>query len=521
MNATDAPDSPVTSKSPKYRRHEPVMIHTINPALGPLSNKALNRAGTMSPMTTPSTPFFHPSRPRADSTAARLAMEAMIQERLDQLTRRLDDFNQQSFDLYTRTQQLAVEFQAKSKRLYQIEDHLLKIQGKPGLSDDFLAHGPQPRRLTNDLEELRIGVKTLRKKFQIAGSVVATVGWWQHMKQSAPDQPLLTGKPLTPMRTLSKKKEKLPLEKIFTDISEATSELSPNDTHLHASPIHKVNLLGLRSPPLTPKGPLSGSSLLVGLGFDKGDVLPVIPDHDIDMAPSTIMTTTPSFLDDAMLDKTRHANTNKFDEGGSEEDPPVPVPAFLEFAHSSPSPSHVPLSEKSGSVETTQESTPESEPVAFTRAHPTQEEDNKDEEVLTMHKIEEHDGLQTPLSSLSEENPILIEDSVEETLLPKDDEPDKDNQNKPVDFTASPTQEAADTWVQAFWRFLIRIEYLVLGTAVLGAMMPDNIYALCAGFFSALVYASLVIFHRVAAPPGSEAPKPPTGRRVVVSSSQS
>lgn len=491
------------------------MIHTINPALGPLSNKALNRAGTMSPKT-PSTPLFHPSRPRADSTAARLAMEAMIQERLDQLTRRLDDFNQQSFDLYTRTQQLAAEFQAKSKRLYQVEDHLLKVQGKPGLSDDFLAHGPQPRRLTNDLEELRMGVKTLRKKFQIAGSVVATVGWWQHMKQNAPDQPSPTGKPLTPMRTLSKKK-KLPLEKIFTDISEATSELSPNETHLHASPIHEVNLLGLSSPPLTPKGPLSGSSLLMGLSLEtKGDMLPVIPDHDIDMVPSTIMNTTPSFLDDAMLDKMPgHPNTNKFDEGaGSEEEPPVPVPAFLEFP-SPPSP-YVPLSEDGGSVETIQEPEPENDPVAPKRAHPTQEEDNKEEEV-TIHKVEEHDGLQAPLSSLSEEiEPLLFEDtSVEETRLSKDDEPDMDTRNKPVNLTTSPTQEAPDTWVQAFWRFLIRIEYFVLGTAVLGAMMPDNIYTLCAGFFSALVYASLLIFHRVAAPPGSEAPKPPTGRVVV------
>ncbi|KAG0035074.1 hypothetical protein BGZ82_005424 [Podila clonocystis] len=558
-----SPQDTPTSKSPKHRRrHEPVVIHTINPALGPLSSRALNRAGTMSPMT-PSTPFSsHPSRPRADSTAARIAAEvteAMIQERLDQLTRRLDTFNEQSFDLYTRTQQLAAEFQAKSKRLYQVEDHLLKIQGKPGLSDDFLAHGPQPRRLTNDLEELRMGVKTLRKKFQMAGSVVATVGWWQHLKQSSSDEPSPgPGKPLTPMRTFSKK-EKLPLEKIFTDsIPEAISELSPNEPrHLHASAVYEVSpVLGLRSPPLTPKGPLSGSSLLVGLSLEsKGDmsVLPVIPDHDNEVAsPTTVIMATPSFShEDVVLEKT--PRTAIADEtkgiGFAEEEPPVPVPAFLSaFAPPSPpypSPVSV-LSEEIDAVETAKESEPElNEPnSASENAHPTQE-DSKDEEEMAIQESEEH-GLKSMSSSVSSpevkpELTSLIEvtelsdveeasfaemdakDHVEDQdTVDQDRSVDKDTQDKPsIDaFTATsnPVQEVPDTWVQAFWRFLIRIEYFVLGTAVLGAMMPDNAYALCAGFFSALVYASLLIYHRVAASPGSEAPKPPTGtrRRVIV-----
>ncbi|KAG0352380.1 hypothetical protein BG005_008169 [Podila minutissima] len=563
LHELESPDSPQdTPKSPKYRRrHEPVVIHTINPALGPLSSRALNRAGTMSPMT-PSTPFSsHSSRPRADSTAARIATEvteAMIQERLDKLTRRLDAFNQQSFDLYTRTQQLAAEFQAKSKRLYQVEDHLLKIQGKPGLSDDFLAHGPQPRRLTNDLEELRMGVKTLRKKFQMAGSVVSTVGWWQHLKQSSAGEPSPgPGKPLTPMRTLSKKKEKLPLEKIFTDsIPEAISELSPNETrHLQAPPVHEVNPVScLRSPPLTPKGPLSGSSLLVGLNHEsKGDrsVLPVIPDHDIEEAtPTIVMMATPSFPLDAMLEKAPGA-TN-LDEikgiGFTEEEPPVPMPTFLNvFAPPSlPSPSSVPvLSKEVDAVEAALKD-PEPEPelnepnVTSENTHSTQE-DNKNEDELAIQESEEHglNSKSSPASSpeVTPEISSLIEDSelsgVEDASFAEMDAEDQDkvDQDESVDkdthdkssidtFTATttPAQEGPDTWVQAFWRFLIRIEYFVLGTAVLGAMMPDNVYALCAGFFSALVYASLLIYHRIAAPPGSEAPKPPTGtrRRVIV-----
>ncbi|KAG0090084.1 hypothetical protein BGZ93_009499 [Podila epicladia] len=406
-----------------------------------------------------------------------------------------------------------------------------------------------------------MGVKTLRKKFQMAGSVVATVGWWQHLKQNSAGEPSPGGgKPLTPMRTFSKKK-KLPLEKIFTDaIPEAVSELSPNETrHLHAPPVHEVNpITGLRSPPLTPKGPLSGSSLLVGLNHDsKGDmsVLPVIPDNDIEVATLTIaMMATPSFPLDAMLEKTPGAtNVNETKGiGFTEEEPPVPVPALLSvFAPPSlPSPSSGPaLSEEVDIVETTvKEPEPEPEPelnesnAASENAHSAQEDD-KDEEELVIQKSKEH-GLKTkstPASSpkVTPELISLIEDaelsSVEEAsfaemvaeMVAEDQDKveqnglDKDSQDKPSitsTSTSTPTQEGPDTWVQAFWRFLIRIEYFVLGTAVLGAMMPDNVYALCAGFFSALVYASLLIYHRIAAPPGSEAPKPPTGthRRVVV-----
>ncbi|KAF9312259.1 hypothetical protein BG003_006458 [Podila horticola] len=564
LESPDSTQDTSTPKSPKYRRrHEPVVIHTINPALGPLSSRALNRAGTMSPMT-PSTPFSsHPSRPRADSTAARMATEvteAMIQERLDQLTRRLDVFNQQSFDLYTRTQQLAAEFQAKSKRLYQVEDHLLKIQGKPGLSDDFLAHGPQPRRLTNDLEELRMGVKTLRKKFQMAGSVVATVGWWQHLKQNSTGESLPgTGKPLTPMRTFSKKKEKLSLEKIFTNsIPEAISEQSPNEArHLHASPVHEVKpVLGLRSPPLTPKGPLSGSSLLVGPSLEtKGEmsVLPIIPDNDIEVTTPTIaMMATPSLPLDAMLEKTP-GTTNSDETNGSgftEEEPPVPVPALLSAcAHSLlPSPSAILWSEEVGEAieNNAQEPEPEpelNEPNVASESHPTQQ-DSKDEEGLVIYReSEKHDfkaSESSPARLVSGEMPEALpvnenaelsdvneapltetdaEDQAKDQDKADQESVDKDAQDKSDTFTSASfvqeVQEGPDTWVQAFWRFLIRIEYFLLGTAVLGAMMPDNVYALCAGFSSALMYASLLIYHRVAAPPGSEAPKPPTGTRRV------
>jgi hypothetical protein len=68
-----------------------------------------------------------------------------------------------------------------------------------------------------------------------------------------------------------------------------------------------------------------------------------------------------------------------------------------------------------------------------------------------------------------------------------------------------------DTWVQFLWKILIRLEYFLLGTAVLGAMMPESLLALCAGFLSAILYGALVVRHRILAAPESEAPQPPKG----------
>ncbi|KAG0011647.1 hypothetical protein BGZ80_000533 [Entomortierella chlamydospora] len=100
----------------------------------------------------------------ADLTAEELALEAMLESRLE-----------------------IISAQAKAKRMYIIEDNLLRLQGKPGLSNQYLVNGSQPRKnlgIGNDeLEEFKMGVKTLRRKFQAAGAVVSTVGWWRHLKE--------------------------------------------------------------------------------------------------------------------------------------------------------------------------------------------------------------------------------------------------------------------------------------------------------------------------------------------------
>ncbi|KAF9164642.1 hypothetical protein BGX21_003440 [Mortierella sp. AD011] len=123
----------------------------------------------------------------ADLTAEELAFEAMLESRLEIISARINAFRASSKQLHTETQDLYNAIDAKAKRVYIVEDNLLRLQGKPGLSNQYLVNGSQPRRnlgIGNDeLEEFKMGVKTLRRKFQAAGAVVSTVGWWRHLKE--------------------------------------------------------------------------------------------------------------------------------------------------------------------------------------------------------------------------------------------------------------------------------------------------------------------------------------------------
>ncbi|KAI1299084.1 hypothetical protein EDD11_006504 [Mortierella claussenii] len=122
-------------------------------------------------------------------TAEELALEAMLESRLEIISARLSALKTASTQLYSETQALSKVVEARAKRIYIIEDYLLRLQGKPGLSNQYLVHGSQPRQNlginNNEIEDIKMGVKTLRRKFQAAGAVVSTVGWWRHLKDKA------------------------------------------------------------------------------------------------------------------------------------------------------------------------------------------------------------------------------------------------------------------------------------------------------------------------------------------------
>ncbi|KAF9584099.1 hypothetical protein BGW38_007594 [Lunasporangiospora selenospora] len=121
-------------------------------------------------------------------TAAELEFEAMLESRLEAITTRVQAFTSGTQSLFTETMDLSKTVQSKAQRLYYIEDYILRLQGKPGLpSQHFQQGGRQPRKhqfgIGNaEFEEAKMGVKTLRRKFQAAGVAVTTIGWWRHLK---------------------------------------------------------------------------------------------------------------------------------------------------------------------------------------------------------------------------------------------------------------------------------------------------------------------------------------------------
>ncbi|KAF9549527.1 hypothetical protein EC957_003477 [Mortierella hygrophila] len=563
-------------------------------------------------------------RSRADSEASRLALEALIQKRLDRITQRLDEFNFQSHELHARTETLAKSFHDNAKRLYKVEDHLLRVQGKPGLSDAYLENGgsTRRRRLTNDLEELRMGVKTLRKKFQAAGSVVSTVEWWKRLKdggqggtegdgdsnpaRTEDDQSLndlaVSSRPSSPVvvseksrsssfsRTMSRK-EGQALQKIMTaPDATATVYVVPSTSTQDATPSLDPSLphgaftaaQGLRSPPLTPKGPptLLGSfiqrghldNLLHTPTNIKARPLSVI--HDLEEPPLqlpisppttawtkeskdiTIAAPTPMTDDTIHLDNQddyaiplhsaasstvqgsppslQSNNHNKNDSDNESR------PVFLEiFTPPSPAAS---VSSAFGfafaGMETAETVSRSTEPMPAVEipgvgnagcekgglqgnkkpAEQVSKDDGADEEMASLDTtssnlspatvaapVQEHDNVSlTPVSGTS-----LASDNKDGLAFATSLQPEvsKDAPAKEAPLIAE--TDAEDTWVQFLWKVLIRLEYFLLGTAVLGAMMPDSLPALCAGFLSAILYGVLVVRHRILAGPESEAPRPP------------
>ncbi|KAG0300795.1 hypothetical protein BGZ98_008857 [Dissophora globulifera] len=156
-----------------------------------------------------------------DLTAKELALEAMLESRLELISARLCTLSNDTRTLSTETNKLFDVIQAKFPRLFMLEDHLLRTQGKPGLSNVYLeteststsasaSASPEPQQLPqpqlvprrpahmltgsnsaahvrsigdNEIEEIKMGVRTLRRKFQAASAAVTTVGWWRHLKE--------------------------------------------------------------------------------------------------------------------------------------------------------------------------------------------------------------------------------------------------------------------------------------------------------------------------------------------------
>ncbi|KAF9152076.1 hypothetical protein BG015_005825 [Linnemannia schmuckeri] len=264
-----------------------------------------------------------------DLTAAEIELEALLESRLEILSTRLRAFTQATQALFAETQELHKAVQAKARRMYIIEDNILRLQGKPGLPHLFTESGLQRRPTAggignNEIEDIKMGVKTLRRKFQAAGAVVSTVGWWRHLKEkenkaggkivavapvvpgaaavklsidtssaaiqdAQPPSPPTSTSPvaavpavlarqavvspkavLSPTSSSTKKRNTLALQEIFT----ASSTTKPLHQHYALSPsTERANpALGLCSPPLSPRtaqGPsaTSGNSLMRGLSL--------------------------------------------------------------------------------------------------------------------------------------------------------------------------------------------------------------------------------------------------------------
>ncbi|KAF9438158.1 hypothetical protein BGZ76_009448 [Entomortierella beljakovae] len=257
-----------------------------------------------------------------DLTAEELALEAMLESRLEIISSRLAALKEASKQLQNETQELYKVVDAKAKRMYTIEDFLLRLQGKPGLSNQALVNGCQPRKNlgidNSEIEEFKMGVRTLRKKFQAASTAISTVGWWRHLKEkeakktevviNAPvsaEAPLkklgATGKAgnnikndvkltvdtvlamqsATPATSTEVKSPIIPLKSMLSPTSSSTKKRTTMDLQQIFSPVSAKSVqkrligdaeranpaLGLLSPPTSPQVQATGSSLTRGLSL--------------------------------------------------------------------------------------------------------------------------------------------------------------------------------------------------------------------------------------------------------------
>ncbi|KAF9272716.1 hypothetical protein BGZ88_004476 [Linnemannia elongata] len=195
-----------------------------------------------------------------DLTAAELELEALLESRLEILSTRLRAFTQATQALFAETQELHKTFQAKARRMYIIEDNILRLQGKPGLPHLFTESGLQRRPTVggignNEIEDIKMGVKTLRRKFQAAGAVVSTVGWWRHLKEKE-DKAAGVGKvPVVPVTAVSAA-AKLSIDTSSTTIQDAQPPSPPAST----SPVAAIPAVPARQTVVSPKAVLSPTS---------------------------------------------------------------------------------------------------------------------------------------------------------------------------------------------------------------------------------------------------------------------
>lgn len=549
--STSSPSTTLSSSAPAYS-----FLQSPPPTTAPAGRQFSGNVGR-SRSSSRSGGVVITTRPRAASEAARTAMEAMVQARLDQIKTRLNSINSRSNDLHARTQEFSKDFQSKVKRLYVVEDHLLRIQGKPGLSERYLEHGAgtRPRRLTNDLEDLEMGVQSLRTKFQAAGTVVTTANWLKDLRKT---------------RQAGRHDD-------MTCDSSSVSSLEFNGprkiiTHSASSSISYVDsseddMSSQRSSPLTPRAPPLSGSVLHSKGFEdrlhahslRSRPLSSIPDQEepLQMPSHRSPTTAAVPLGSAnmsTLDRKTLTSYSSLDTGDAtldsdagslfEHDQHEPL---LELLHAFPTPTS---SASDPSMRLYHHVQPEnadaaavtfsSEPVHKEWRQPQEEQmqtlsigtpsttttlttfTTPDEtcsrkETILASSIASTTSLSAPAKT---DSTIKVQSTVTQTLEQtattrrevshRQDTTLKENQHQNEDENDA----KADGWVQALWRLLVRAEYFLLGTAVLGAMMPDNLIALCAGFLSALMYSVLIVHHRLTAPPGKEAPQPPKGREM-------
>ncbi|KAG0301079.1 hypothetical protein BGZ98_008627 [Dissophora globulifera] len=419
------------------------------------------------------------TRPRAASAAARSTMEAMIQTRLDEITKRLDKFNAQAQGVHLQTEQLGQAFLEKARRLYKVEDHLLRLQGKPGLSEEYLEGEPQPRSLTDDLEELRLGVKTLRRKFQAAGTVATTVGWWKKLRDTDNSDKALEvttddhdDSDFT--QGVVHKKDSVPLHMLFAPPDtplNSTDELSdqPNDP----SPPLKQRFLELGTPPLTPDGSLSGSSLLQPRmpenhrHFFTPNLTsrPLSPIQDLE-EPISLSSSVAPIVATAMIPSLHSLNNNTDNDASSSE--PKRMAHRLSINDNSvlkmtSAVSLDPplLSMRGKEIETASKNAHASrEPIQHLKAQ--------------IHQQGRHQGSDRDISNVHEEDIYISSNNAGGAEVKQEDSDSRTHLDSPMDTHSSVeeihlvnqkandstnTDGLQDGWIQVLWRVLVKAEY--------------------------------------------------------------
>ncbi|KAF9167182.1 hypothetical protein DFQ26_005459 [Actinomortierella ambigua] len=540
-------------------------------------------------------------RSASEINAENEALEALLRDRVNSLTERLRVLTQQTKDVYDQTKTLANVFHEKQKRLYQIEDHLLRLQGKPGLSELYLENGSQPRRLTKELDDLRMGVKTLRRKFQAAGNVVATAGWWRHLhadtdttnnnnnnnststsatssdaSDDKPLSPVLVASPVSLTPTTRQGRSTISLQKIFTSPVSPTSTSFPwphgssaslvsprdgtsRDPYLTSPASERANpSLGLRSPPPTPKTTSSTNPLFKGLGLAGLESklhanLPSVHDHKDDHDPPVVMMATTTVDADKGIPPLLSGRPGTTDIVSDLRGPPAvkdghvapPSPvntasdaeeeAFQYTNHKQARGGESEQSRRStqehqsdmaddAHIQDTMEETPchvESSNAAISTAITTKETaalSDEGSDLIPVNKEGEgerdddnhNDSNDTTNDNDDDDDSNDINDDNDNNSDNDDDwEEIKDDTPQPHAHDVPETstsdlshrdqqaqeQPAEQTlgWTQRLWLFLVRIEYILLGTAVFGTTLPDNPIAFCTGFVSAMTFAVVLV----------------------------